>query len=162
MTQTCAICVLNLSGFQYSWIPWKLSFRYILFHEKKAANDAVTPQYQSQFTPKMKANAVPRLLSSLVWIDFDIVVSQHRLESFFMKLNASEWQVSWNSCQVVLCAETWPDIDNLEERRRCQGNRQQWGPATVVLAFSCLPLCGSRMCFLQWRIVLSVSAWHSL
>ena len=31
----------------------------------------------------MKANAEPRLLSSLVWIDSSIVVSQHRLESFF-------------------------------------------------------------------------------
>ena len=29
----------------------------------------MTPQRQSQFTPKMKANAVPRLLSSLVGID---------------------------------------------------------------------------------------------
>ena len=36
---------------------------------KKTPNDAVTPWRQSQFTPKMKANAVPRLLSSLVWID---------------------------------------------------------------------------------------------
>ena len=36
---------------------------------KKTPNDAVTPQRQSQFTPKMTANAVPRLLSSLVWID---------------------------------------------------------------------------------------------
>ena len=33
---------------------------------KKTSNDAVTPERQSQFTPKMKANAVPRLLSSLV------------------------------------------------------------------------------------------------
>ena len=33
---------------------------------KKIPNDAVTLQRQSQFTPKMKANAVPRLLSSLV------------------------------------------------------------------------------------------------
>ena len=33
---------------------------------QKTPNDAVTPQHQSQFTPKMKANAVPRLLSSLV------------------------------------------------------------------------------------------------
>ena len=32
-------------------------------------NNAVTLQRQSQFTPKMKANAVPRLLSSLVGID---------------------------------------------------------------------------------------------
>ena len=36
---------------------------------KKTPNSAVTPQRQSQFTPKMKANAVPLLLSSLVWID---------------------------------------------------------------------------------------------
>ena len=36
---------------------------------KKTPNDAVTPQRQSQFTPKMKANVVLRLLSSLVWID---------------------------------------------------------------------------------------------
>ena len=33
---------------------------------KKTPNNAVTPQRQSQFTPKMKANAVPRLLSSWV------------------------------------------------------------------------------------------------
>ena len=36
---------------------------------KKTPNDAMIVQRQSQFTPKMKANAVPRLLSSLVWID---------------------------------------------------------------------------------------------
>ena len=36
------------------------------FMKKKTPNDAMTPQRQSQFTPKMKANAVPRLLSSLV------------------------------------------------------------------------------------------------
>ena len=33
---------------------------------KKTPNDDVTPQRQSQFTPKMKANAELRLLSSLV------------------------------------------------------------------------------------------------
>ena len=57
------------SPYRITWIPWTLSFRYILFHEKRLLNDAVTPQRQSQFTPKMKAKAVPRLLSSLVWID---------------------------------------------------------------------------------------------
>ena len=43
------------------------------FHEtvtfyfiKNTPNDAVTPEHQSQFTPTMKANAVQRLLSSLV------------------------------------------------------------------------------------------------
>ena len=35
---------------------------------KKTQNDAVTPRRQSQFTPKMTANAVLHLLSSLVWI----------------------------------------------------------------------------------------------
>ena len=54
-----------------SWIQWNLSFRYI--------------HCTGQFTPKMKANAEPRLLSSLVWIDSGVVVSQHRLESFFIK-----------------------------------------------------------------------------
>ena len=49
-----------------SGITRNLSFRYILFHELKTPNDAVKPQCQSQFTPKMKANAVPRLLLSLV------------------------------------------------------------------------------------------------
>ena len=36
-----------------------------------------------QFTPNMKANTQVRLLSSLVGIDFGIVVSQYRLEYFF-------------------------------------------------------------------------------
>ena len=36
---------------------------------KKTPNDAERPQRQSQFTPKMIANTVPRLLSSLLWID---------------------------------------------------------------------------------------------
>ena len=38
----------------------------ITFFHEKTPNNAVTPQRQSQFTPKMKAKAVPRLLSSLV------------------------------------------------------------------------------------------------
>ena len=57
---------------QCTWIPWNLSFRYI--------------HCTGQFTPKIKANTVPRLLSSLVWIDSDVVLSQHRLESFVMEL----------------------------------------------------------------------------
>ena len=40
----------------------------------------MTPQRQSQFTPKMKANAVPHLLSSLVWIDQ--YNECHRMTSF--------------------------------------------------------------------------------
>ena len=66
-----------------SWTPWNLSF----------CNTDCT----GQFTPKMKANAEPRLLSSWVWIDSGVVVSQHRLASFFMNYNVTKWQVSWNS-----------------------------------------------------------------
>ena len=54
-----------------TWDPRNLSFCYIYG--------------TGQFTPKMKANAEPRLLSSLVWIDSGVVVSQHHLKSFFMK-----------------------------------------------------------------------------
>ena len=81
-------CVLRT----VSWIPWKLLFLYILFHEKtffyisrkcillpnmikactKQCCDATMHSCShctGQFTPKMKANAVSHLLSSLVWID---------------------------------------------------------------------------------------------
>ena len=47
-------------------ISMKLVIPLHFIYEKKTPNNAVTPQRQSQFTPKMKANAVPRLLSSLV------------------------------------------------------------------------------------------------
>ena len=47
----------------------KLVIQLHLISWKKTPNDAVTPQRQSQFTPKLKANMVPRLLSSLVWND---------------------------------------------------------------------------------------------
>ena len=52
----------------FHWIL-NLARFWCLFVSKKMPNDAVTPQCQSQITPKMKANAKPRLLSSLVWID---------------------------------------------------------------------------------------------
>ena len=66
-------CNIHISWFflWHLWIPWNLSFRYI--------------HCTGQFTPKMKANAKTHLLSSLVWIDSGIVVSQHRLESFYVK-----------------------------------------------------------------------------
>ena len=58
-------------------IPWNLSFRYT--------------HCAGQFTPKMKANVEPCLLSSLVWIDSGIMVSQHHLESFFL------WNEMWRN-----------------------------------------------------------------
>ena len=54
-------------------------------HELHETCHYVTCHCTGQFTPKMKANAEPRLLSSLVRIDSGVVVSQHRLESFYMK-----------------------------------------------------------------------------
>ena len=57
------------------WIPWNLSFRYI--------------HSTCQFTPKMKANAEPSLLSSLVWIDSGVMASQHCLASFWRQTSKS-------------------------------------------------------------------------
>ena len=45
--------------------------------------------FHAQFTPKMKANAELHLLSSLLWIDSGVVVSQHRLESIFHGINCN-------------------------------------------------------------------------
>ena len=42
------------------------SVTFYFMKKKKTKNDALTSPRQSQFSPKMKANAVPRLLSSLV------------------------------------------------------------------------------------------------
>ena len=61
-----------------------------------------------QFTLKMKANAVSRLLSALMWIESGIVASHHSLVSFFQltaliifwqnTLLANIWKLvfSWN------------------------------------------------------------------
>ena len=55
-------CTLS---FIITWIPWNLSIRYITLNWSIYTKDD------------------PGLLSSLMWIDSGIVVSQHRLESFF-------------------------------------------------------------------------------
>ena len=83
-------CLKNLS-----WIPWNLSFRYI--------------HCTGQFTPKMKANAKPRLLPSLVWIDSGIVVSQHHLEHFFHEIKCNRIYVvleRWMVQQESMVGET--------------------------------------------------------
>ena len=51
---------------KYSMDSMKLVIPLHLISRKKTPNDDVTPQRQSQFTPKMKANAAPHLLSFLV------------------------------------------------------------------------------------------------
>ena len=49
-----------------------------------------------QFTPKMKANAKPCLLSSLVWIDAGVVMSQYRLESFFHEIKCNGMTIKFH------------------------------------------------------------------
>ena len=51
----------------------------------------------------MKANAEPRLLSSLVWIDPGVLVSQHRSESFFqeIKCNGMTSFMEFMTCRPV-------------------------------------------------------------
>ena len=59
---------LNIARLVYLQFNGKISSGSNIF-DANCIYNAVTPQRQSQFTSKMKANAVPRLLSSLVWID---------------------------------------------------------------------------------------------
>ena len=68
--------------------------------KKKTPNDAVTPQPQSQFTPKMKANAVSRLLSSLVWIDQ--YNECNRMTSFMEFMISFVWRRTF--CWPLACA----------------------------------------------------------
>ena len=76
------------------------AFSSVAIHEFHETCHSVTFIVLVNSHQKMKANAEPRLLSSLVWIDSDVVVSLHLLESFFMKENVTEWQVVWNSWYI--------------------------------------------------------------
>ena len=67
-----------------TWIPWNLSLRYI--------------HCSGQFTPKMKANAEPRLLSSLVWIDSGVVVSQRCGVTASSGVFFHEWKCDGMTC----------------------------------------------------------------
>ena len=126
----------------YSSVPWNLSIRYI--------------HCTGQFTPKMKANAEPHLLSSLVWIDSGVVVSQYRLESFFIKWNVSEWQVSRNSWEEDIQGNwyevTWagsqihPTTGSMTNVHWCQTILVVKDPVDNVLHRLCIFLCKARPC----------------
>ena len=112
---------LSLIRVYMSWIPWNLSFRYVSFHEKKKTpNNVVTPQTHSQFTPKMKVNAVLHLLSSLVWID------QYNWD-------VTEWRVSWNSWYEL---PWWKDL--LAHLQLCPASHP-WGHYTHLPPFIAHP-----------------------
>ena len=63
-----------------------------LFLSRKMPNNAVTPQRQSQFTPKMKANMESRLLSSLGRIDQDSECNQLTSPIIFGKMHLLLYQ----------------------------------------------------------------------
>ena len=75
---------------------------------KKTPSNAVTPQCQSQFTSKMKANAVPRLLSSLVWTDQynecnGITSFMEFMSKYSVGIHFNCWL--WNSISVYDCSQ---------------------------------------------------------
>ena len=43
-----SLCLLKKASGSFTWIPRNLSFRYILFHEKRTPNDAVTQQRHAE------------------------------------------------------------------------------------------------------------------
>ena len=66
---------------------------------------------QSQFTPKMKANAVSRLLSSLVWIDqyteYDWALPVPVIfgKIHFLLTSENEFFLRWNVTELQVCME---------------------------------------------------------
>ena len=133
----------------------KLVIRLHFISWNKDPNDAVTPQRQSQFTPKMKANAVPRLLSSLVWID--------------QYMNVTEWQVPWNSwtSHIITHIAKWYilnylwnviDITNMSIANKIPiVLLLEWFHFTCFLAV-CLVLWEARRA--EWNIILIKAYIH--
>ena len=70
-----------------SWIPWKLSFRYILFHEKRLQ------------TMLWYHNA--RVNSHQRWKQVWFRICFHLWCELTSTMNVTEWQVSWNSWYAV-------------------------------------------------------------
>ena len=68
------------------WIPWNLSFRYILFHEKRL------------WTMLWERNA--RVNSHQRWKQTRFRVCFHLWCELTSTMNVMEWEVSWNSCIV--------------------------------------------------------------
>ena len=77
-------CCIIFSFLCWSWIPWNLSFRYILFHEKRLQ------------TMLWHLNA--RVNSHQRWKQTRFCVCFHLWCELTSKINVTEWQVSLNSC----------------------------------------------------------------
>ena len=72
----------------YSWIPWNLSFRYILFQEKRLQ------------TMLWHHNA--RVNSHQRWKQMRLRICFHLWCELTSTMNVTEWQFSWNSCNVLM------------------------------------------------------------
>ena len=70
--------------FHLSWIPWNLSFRYILFHEKRLQ--------------KMLWHLNARVNSHQRWKQTWFRVCFHLWCELTSTMNVTEWHVSWNTC----------------------------------------------------------------
>ena len=70
-----------------TWIPWNLSFHYILFHEKGLQ------------TMLWHHNA--RVNSHQRWKQTQFPVCFHLWCKLTSAMNVTEWQVSWNSCRML-------------------------------------------------------------
>ena len=92
-------------GLDAVWWPWHTP-RGQEEHAKHGFHvtcHSVTSHCNGQFTPKMKANAEPRLLSSLVWIDSGVMVSQHRLEPLFHEIRCNV-MASFMEFMIICCS----------------------------------------------------------
>ena len=91
----------------------------------------------------MKANAIPRLLSSLVWIDSGIVASQHWLAALIifwqntLPANIRKWVFSWNKRDGIT------SVHGIHE---CLFT-DSWWPLLFFHAINCF----KTICFLRIR-----------
>ena len=69
-----------------TWIPWKSPFRYILFHKKRL---------QTMLWP-----CYARVNSHQRWKQTRFRVCFHLWRELTSTMNVTEWQISWNSCEL--------------------------------------------------------------
>ena len=135
-----------------AWIPWNLSFRYILFHDKRL--------------PTMLWHHNARVNSHQRWKQTRFRVCFHLWCELTNTMNVTEWQVSWNSPKLPLLI-TCPDMEAF--------SRLSW--ETLVLfhltfhlthsafhftvhALNSLPLFPTS--FTGWFVTLQFTTWKYL
>ena len=84
------------------WIPWKLSFRYILFHEKRLLT--------------MLWHRHARVNSHQRWKQTRFRVCFHLWCELTSTINVTEWQISWN---LWFTEQNTYQANSRRERERC-------------------------------------------